>query len=111
MVDSCLNCAACNHGEEQMCVKQVGTYGGKDLNGRAATYPKGQRTVGGYTTKMVVHERFGVLLPKEYPLEMAGPLMCAGVTMYGARVGRATPVESSSDRPSSHSGAPLSQTL
>ena len=85
MVDSCLDCAACKRGEEQMCTKQVGTYGAKDVNGRAATYPVGQSTVGGYTTKMVVHERFGVLLPKDYPLEMAGPVMCAGVTMYGAR--------------------------
>jgi D-arabinose 1-dehydrogenase-like Zn-dependent alcohol dehydrogenase len=82
MVDSCLNCDACNRGEEQMCMTQVGTYGFKDANGRAETYPKGNRTLGGYTDKMVIHERFGIPLPKDYPLEMAGPVMCAGVTMY-----------------------------
>jgi D-arabinose 1-dehydrogenase-like Zn-dependent alcohol dehydrogenase len=31
---------------------------------------------------MVVHERFGVQIPKSYPLEMAGPVMCSGVTLY-----------------------------
>jgi D-arabinose 1-dehydrogenase-like Zn-dependent alcohol dehydrogenase len=31
---------------------------------------------------MVVHENFGIFLPKTYPLEMAGPVMCAGITMY-----------------------------
>ena len=31
---------------------------------------------------MVVHERFGILIPESYPLKMAGPVMCAGITMY-----------------------------
>lgn len=31
---------------------------------------------------MVVHERFAVLIPAGYPLEYAGPVMCAGVTLY-----------------------------
>lgn len=31
---------------------------------------------------MIVHWRFAILIPKSYPLEMAGPVMCAGVTMY-----------------------------
>jgi uncharacterized zinc-type alcohol dehydrogenase-like protein len=39
MVDSCLNCAACLRGEEQMCSKQVSTYNGKDFSGRAASGP------------------------------------------------------------------------
>ena len=82
MVDSCLNCKACLRGEEQMCLKQVFTYGAKDLNGRAETYPRGGVTIGGYTQKIVVHERFAIIIPPEYPLEYAGPVMCAGVTMY-----------------------------
>ena len=35
MVDSCMDCAACKRGEEQMCMKQTGTYGALDQNGRA----------------------------------------------------------------------------
>ena len=83
MVDSCLNCAACLRGEEQMCAKQVSTYNGKDFSGRAASGPGAPaHTLGGYTTKMVVHERFAVVIPKSYPLELAGPVMCAGVTLF-----------------------------
>mmetsp|Transcript_83601 Transcript_83601/g.135547 ORF Transcript_83601/g.135547 Transcript_83601/m.135547 type:complete len:394 (+) Transcript_83601:1-1182(+) len=82
MVDSCLNCAACKRGEEQMCSKQVGTYGATDKSGRAATYPAGGHTLGGYTTQMVVHERFAIIIPANYPLKFAGPVMCAGVTLY-----------------------------
>ena len=36
----------------------------------------------GYTTKMVVHERFAIIIPKEYPMQYAGPVMCAGVTLF-----------------------------
>jgi len=45
-------------------------------------FPKGSKTLGGYTNKMVVHYKFAVLIPAEYPLESAGPVMCAGVTLY-----------------------------
>ena len=37
---------------------------------------------GGFTSKMIVHYRFAILIPPSYPIEMAGPVMCAGVTMY-----------------------------
>ena len=83
MVDSCLTCAACKRGEEQMCSKQVATYNGKDRSGRAAPGPGAPaHTLGGYTDKFVVHERFAVIVPKSYPLECAGPVMCAGVTLF-----------------------------
>jgi uncharacterized zinc-type alcohol dehydrogenase-like protein len=89
MVDSCMNCSACQRGEEQKCSKQVGTYGAKDNgSGRAATGPVGggtmtpAHTIGGYTTQMVVHEKFAIIIPKEYPMEYAGPVMCAGVTLF-----------------------------
>jgi len=29
-----------------------------------------------------VHQNFAIKIPKEYPLEAAGPIMCAGVTLY-----------------------------
>lgn len=82
MVDSCLKCKQCKGGQEQKCGKQVGTYQAKDQNGRAECFPKGSHTLGGYTTKMVVHEHFAINIPKDYPLECAGPVMCAGITMF-----------------------------
>ena len=37
----------------------------------------------GYTTKMVVHERFAIIIPQEYPLQMAGPVcVCVYVCVY-----------------------------
>lgn len=81
MVDSCLECSKCMEGQEQKCSKQVGTYAGKDWSGRAQV-PEREQTIGGYTNVMVVQERFGIKIPKSYPLEMAGPVMCAGITMY-----------------------------
>ena len=82
MVDSCLKCSACLRGEEQKCTSQIATYGGKDKSGRAATYPVGIHTYGGYTDKFVVNERFGIVIPKSYDLKYAGPVMCSGVTLY-----------------------------
>eukprot|EP00127_Corallochytrium_limacisporum_P001579 Clim_evm32s66 gene=Clim_evmTU32s66 len=82
MVDSCQECSACKRGEEQFCSKVVGTYNAPDKNGRAASYPPGKPTYGGYTTAHVCNEEFVIRIPKDYPLECAGPVMCSGVTMY-----------------------------
>ena len=83
LVDSCLECEKCAAGEEQKCSKTVGTYNGVDWSGRAASYPdSSRRTRGGYTSKMVVQERFGIKIQKTYPLEKAGPVFCAGITLY-----------------------------
>ena len=68
--------------DTQMCMKQVATYQGKDRSGRAATFPPGGKTLGGYCTTFVVNERFAIKIPKSYRLEAAGPVMCAGVTMF-----------------------------
>ena len=86
MVDSCGRCAACEVGEEQRCAAgNVPTYGGTDKYGRAAQVPAGRQTLGGYTDRFVVHENFGVKIPSSYPLELAGPVMCAGVTTCAER--------------------------
>jgi uncharacterized zinc-type alcohol dehydrogenase-like protein len=96
MVDACLKCKECVGGEEQKCSAKhgnVATYNGRDRYGRAASWPVGGPTVGGYSSAHVVHERFAVKIPAEYPLASAGPVMCAGVTLfdplrrYGATVG------------------------
>jgi len=98
MVDSCQECDQCSAGEEQKCSKLVGTYNGTDKgSGRAESFPKGSHTLGGYTDKMVVDENFGILIPAGYPLECAGPVMCAGITMY-------EPLKKHGVQPGSHVG-------
>ena len=82
LVDSCHECEHCLRGEEQKCKKSVGTYQSRDWSGRAASVPAGMPTVGGYTSKIVVHERFAIKIPSTYPLAMAGPILCAGITMF-----------------------------
>jgi uncharacterized zinc-type alcohol dehydrogenase-like protein len=82
MVDSCLECAACKRGEEQLCSRQVSTYGAKPTPRSAVPPSAPQHTLGGYTSAFVVHERFAVRIPKSYPLAAAGPVMCAGITLF-----------------------------
>lgn len=94
MIDSCLSCKHCKNGDEQKCKKTVATYAGEDWSGRAAPYPATREVpgkpgkkekgplIGGYSTKCVIFERFGVKIPSSFPLEAAGPVMCAGITMY-----------------------------
>jgi alcohol dehydrogenase (NADP+) len=72
MVDSCQKCEYCTESEEQYCVTgSTFTYGADPVYGRAGT----SKTLGGYSSKMVVHEHFAVLIPKSMPLEVAGPIM------------------------------------
>nr|WP_269205066.1 NAD(P)-dependent alcohol dehydrogenase [Motilibacter aurantiacus] len=75
MVDSCRECGPCRAGEEQYCVKgNIGTYNaiGKD----------GRPTEGGYSEKIVVDEDFALRIPEGISLDVAAPLLCAGITLY-----------------------------
>lgn len=75
LVDSCRDCENCRAGEEQYCVKgAVGTYNaiGKD----------GRPTDGGYSTHIVVDQDFVVGIPEGVGLDVAAPLLCAGITLY-----------------------------
>ena len=61
------------------------TYGSPDSHGRVPAGDPEQSafTVGGYSSEMVVHERFLIKVKdKGYPLECVGPVMCAGITMF-----------------------------
>lgn len=78
LVNSCKKCGNCKKGQENECLKLVMTYGQKVKKSEA---PNGY-TLGGYTNVMVVDEHFAIPIPESYPLEKAGPVMCAGVTMY-----------------------------
>ncbi|KRE67920.1 MULTISPECIES: NAD(P)-dependent alcohol dehydrogenase [Micrococcaceae] len=75
MVNSCKECANCQKGEEQYCLKgNVGTYGAVDRDGTI--------TQGGYSTHVVVTEDFVVTIPEGIELDVAAPLLCAGITTY-----------------------------
>ena len=39
-------------------------------------------TYGGYSGSNVLHEHFIMKIPDSVPLDQAGPILCAGVTMY-----------------------------
>jgi uncharacterized zinc-type alcohol dehydrogenase-like protein len=77
MVDSCQDCPSCHDGLEQYCDNGfVGTYGVPDKR------HGGEITQGGYSTGIVVDEKFVLRIPKNIPLERAAPLLCAGITTY-----------------------------
>lgn len=78
MVDSCMKCESCTHGEEQFCDNgaTVFTYGFPDK-----TSPSGI-SQGGYSNNIVVRDHFAVHIPEHIPLEQAAPLLCAGITTY-----------------------------
>eukprot|EP00475_Leptophrys_vorax_P016646 TRINITY_DN23126_c0_g2_i1.p1 TRINITY_DN23126_c0_g2~~TRINITY_DN23126_c0_g2_i1.p1 ORF type:complete len:384 (+),score=32.20 TRINITY_DN23126_c0_g2_i1:74-1153(+) len=80
MVDSCRTCDACAAHVEQFCPKCVYTYNGQD--------PKapGEVTQGGYSTSVVCDEAFVLAIPDAIPLNVAGPLLCAGITVYSPMV-------------------------
>ncbi|WP_299953304.1 NAD(P)-dependent alcohol dehydrogenase [uncultured Modestobacter sp.] len=75
MVDSCRECEHCRAGEEQYCLQgNIGTYNaiGKD----------GRPTEGGYAEKIVVDENYTLRIPEGISLDVAAPLLCAGITLY-----------------------------
>ena len=75
MVDSCGECEMCKQDQEQFCTRPaVFTYN--------STHYDGERTQGGYAKEFVVTERFACRIPDELELDVAAPLMCAGITTY-----------------------------
>ncbi|MFF2995913.1 NAD(P)-dependent alcohol dehydrogenase [Streptomyces sp. NPDC057950] len=76
MVDSCRECENCKAGLEQYCTGDgmIGTYNaiGKD----------GEPTYGGYSQAVVVDENYTVRIPDGLSLDVAAPLLCAGITTY-----------------------------
>ena len=75
MVNSCRHCGPCENGMEQYCENgNVLTYGSTDLDG--------SMTQGGYSTFNVVDEDFVIAVPDAIDLADAGPMMCAGITVY-----------------------------
>ena len=75
LVDSCRTCASCQQGLEQYCLNgNIGTYG--------STGRDGEPTAGGYSTHIVVDQDFVLRIPAGLELDVAAPLLCAGITLY-----------------------------
>lgn len=75
-VDSCGHCASCADDQEQYCE-----------NGHTQTYnsqsqDKKTITQGGYSSHIVVTQKFVLSVSDKLPLEKVAPLLCAGITTY-----------------------------
>ncbi|XP_030550024.1 probable cinnamyl alcohol dehydrogenase 1 [Rhodamnia argentea] len=77
-VDSCRECEYCEVRHEEHCSKATVT-----ING---TCKDGTITKGGYSSFIVVHERYCYKIPERYPLALAAPLLCAGITVYNPMI-------------------------
>lgn len=76
MVDSCRECSPCRQDTEQFCQKGAAfTYNGTEMDRLTPTF-------GGYSTTVVVDERFTLKIPAGLDPARAAPLLCAGITTY-----------------------------
>lgn len=76
LVDSCRECDSCNEGLEQYCENGfVLTYSSFEKDGKIITQ-------GGYSSNIVVDERFVLKISDKLLPEKAAPLLCAGITTY-----------------------------
>ncbi|GAB2234296.1 hypothetical protein Droror1_Dr00003543 [Drosera rotundifolia] len=74
-INSCQKCDSCNIFLEVQCLRGVNlTYNSVDVDGTT--------TQGGFSRFIVVHQRYTFKIPDNYPLELAAPLLCAGITVY-----------------------------
>jgi uncharacterized zinc-type alcohol dehydrogenase-like protein len=76
IVDSCRACPECRAGHEMFCEKGVTfTFDSLEQDKKMWTY-------GGYSTNIVVDERYVLRVPNGLDPARAAPLMCAGITTY-----------------------------
>ncbi|XP_020577851.1 probable cinnamyl alcohol dehydrogenase 1 isoform X2 [Phalaenopsis equestris] len=74
-INSCQTCKYCNSDKENKCAKGITfTFNGIDIDGSI--------TKGGYSSYIVVNQRYCFKIPDGYPPELAAPLLCAGITVY-----------------------------
>ncbi|MEA3207457.1 MAG: alcohol dehydrogenase [Chthoniobacter sp.] len=76
MVDSDGTCSLCQRNLEQFCPQCTLTYNSPDQHGTAPV------TYGGYSSSVVVNERFVLRVPPNLDLAGVAPLLCAGITTY-----------------------------
>jgi uncharacterized zinc-type alcohol dehydrogenase-like protein len=76
LVGSCRRCGPCAEHLEQFCeVGPAWTYNSTEMDRKTPTY-------GGYSTEIVVDERFALRVPASLDPAGAAPLLCAGITTY-----------------------------
>ncbi|GMH39554.1 hypothetical protein BSKO_07452 [Bryopsis sp. KO-2023] len=73
-VEACLSCKKCEVDAHPYCDNMIETYNTIDS--------KGERTYGGYSTQIVVDEKFAFHIPSSIDFAGAAPLLCAGITVY-----------------------------
>ncbi|KAI8013657.1 putative cinnamyl alcohol dehydrogenase 1 [Camellia lanceoleosa] len=74
-VNSCRDCEYCGMDMDVYCSKgSIRTFNSVDVDGTI--------TKGGYSSYIVVHQRYCFRIPNDYPLAAAAPLLCAGITVY-----------------------------
>jgi uncharacterized zinc-type alcohol dehydrogenase-like protein len=75
-VDSCRECSCCVVGQQSYCKGHVAaTYNGYESDKTTPTY-------GGYSTHIVADENYVLRIPDSLALDVAAPLLCAGITCY-----------------------------
>ena len=76
LVDSCRVCKNCNKSMENYCVEgMTGTYNTIERDGVTVAQ-------GGYSTQIVVDERYVLHVSDKLDIKAVGPLLCAGITTY-----------------------------
>ncbi|SEA51779.1 uncharacterized zinc-type alcohol dehydrogenase-like protein [Flavobacterium gillisiae] len=77
LVDSCQTCSSCAQDLEQFCENGATfTYNSPDK------HIEGKQTYGGYSTSVVVDEKFVLRIPENLDEAATAPLLCAGVTTW-----------------------------
>jgi uncharacterized zinc-type alcohol dehydrogenase-like protein len=76
LVDSCRSCKNCMNNYENYCVEgMTGTYNAIERDGVTIAQ-------GGYSTQIVVDERYVLAVSDKLDLKAVAPLLCAGITTY-----------------------------
>lgn len=76
LVDSCRACDPCQRDLEQFCKAGPAlTYNSTEMDRKTPTF-------GGYSRRIVVAERFVLVVPDGLDPAAAAPLLCAGITTY-----------------------------
>lgn len=93
-VQSCMKCAMCKSDNENYCPEMVDTYGASyKIDGGNPDKPVSSQDMkdksgnqiwaqGGYSSHSRVHQQFVFKIPDNIPSHEAGPMMCAGLTVY-----------------------------
>lgn len=75
-VDSCRTCDSCQDGEEQFCETHTAfTYASTEMDLKTSTF-------GGYSSQIVVDEKYALKVSPKLDLAKVAPLLCAGITTY-----------------------------